>query len=124
MTPAGLSVYMSGRCRSYICEEMSRGNQKVVRVTCQCIGISPRISSSADCQLVVCGGRDVRATLAMLRRIPAYSSLPTRPELRLFSFIQHHYHSTQSPFQYAAHIYHHRRITKLYIWIERFRSVK
>jgi len=38
-----------------MCEEMSSGNQKVVRVTCQFVGISPRISAITDCQLVVCG---------------------------------------------------------------------
>jgi len=64
---------------------MSCGNQKVVRVTCQCIGISLRISDSTDCQLLFAAD-DVR-TLAMLRRIPVHLQQPAHsPTVSFFSF--------------------------------------
>ena len=47
---------------------MSIGNQKVVRVTCQCVGISPRITASADCQLV-CGPWTTTTTTTPPRNI-------------------------------------------------------
>ena len=68
---------------------MSFGNQKVVRVTCQwqCVGISPCISGTADCQLAVRAGRPVddAGTLATLRRISTRGARPTH-KLSSFGF--------------------------------------
>ena len=112
-------VYQSvGAAGSYICEEMSCGNQKVVRVTCQCIGISLRISGSADCQLVVCGGRRQNISHAPSHpRALAAASRFTHSFVFYINFIlcnifppKHSFHCV------CVHIYH-RQILEIYLFL-------
>jgi len=102
---------------SCICEEMSAGNQKVVR-TChmssRCVGISPCTSDVTDCLLVVRPRRtpeDDARTLATLHR---FSTCRLAHSFASFPSCADVFHSTENnQFQNAVCDYQRKCITKL-----------